>query len=102
MDGAMTNEDERKAQILAEVTTLIREVIGEEWANETSITMDTTFSQDLEVESIELVALSEKLQERYGATVDFPGWLAAMELDAIIGLTVGQLVDYIASCQSKP
>ncbi len=97
----MTNDEERKAEILGVVAGLIREVIGEEWANETPITMATTFSHDLEVESIELVALSEKLQERYGATVDFPGWLAGMELDAIIGLSVGQLVDYIASCQSN-
>jgi acyl carrier protein len=97
----MTTDSERKAQILEEVAGLIREVIGEEWARETPITMETTFSHDLEVESIELVALSEKLQERYGAEVDFPGWLSGMELDAIIGLTVGQLVDFIASCQSK-
>jgi acyl carrier protein len=97
----MTTDSEGKAKILQEIAELIREVIGEEWARETPITMETTFSHDLEVESIELVALSEKLQERYGADVDFPGWLAGMELDAIIGLTVGQLVDFIASCQSK-
>ena len=94
-------EEERKDEILREVARLIREVIGEEWALEAPITAATSFSQDLQVESIELVALSEKLQQRYGASVDFPGWLAGMELDEIIGLTVGQVVDFIASCPSN-
>jgi len=97
----MSELEERKAEILKTVAGMIEEVIGEEWVRETPITMETTFAHDLEVESIELVALSEKLQARYGETIDFPAWLASMELDEIIGLSVGKLVDYIASCQSK-
>ncbi len=97
----MSAPEALRQQILQEVAQAITEVIGDEWVSETPITMETSFGQDLEVESIELVALSEKLQARYGATIDFPSWLAGMQLDEIIGLTVGQLVDYIASCQSK-
>jgi acyl carrier protein len=97
----MTTLEERKAEILQTITGMIQEVVGEEWIHETPITMETTFSHDLEVESIELVALSEKLQERYGDTIDFPTWLSGMELDQLIGLKVGALVDYIATCQSR-
>lgn len=97
----MSTMDERKAEILSTITQMIKEVIGEDWVAETPIGMETTFVQDLEVESIELVALSEKVQARYGDTVDFPSWLSGMELDQIIALSVGQLVDYIAECQSK-
>jgi acyl carrier protein len=97
----MNDLKERKQEVLGSVAGMIEEVIGEDWVRETPITMDTAFASDLEMESIELVALSEKLQERYGATIDFPTWLSSMDLDAIIGLTVGQLVDYIAACQSK-
>ncbi len=97
----MTTVDERRAEILAEIAAMIREVIGEEWAAETPIGMDTTFVRNLEIESIELVALSEKIQARFGDAVDFPTWLSGMDLDQIIGLTVGQLVDYIAGCPSK-
>ena len=97
----MITMDERKAEILQTIAAMIQEVVGEEWVRETPITMATTFSHDLEVESIELVALSEKLQERYGGAIDFPSWLSSMELDQLIGLTVGTLVDYIATCQSK-
>lgn len=99
--GSMVSDEERKAEILQTIVGFIGEVIGEEWVHEKSITAATTFSYDLEVESIELVALSEKIQQRYGEVVDFPTWLSSMELDDIISLTVGQLVDYIAECQSK-
>lgn len=93
--------DVRHAQILQEVAAMIAEVIGEEWVREKPITAQTRFSQDLEMESIELASLSEKIQARYGDTVDFPLWLSTMELDAIISLTVGGLVDHIAECQAK-
>ena len=86
-----------REQLLAEVAGLIREVIGEDWVLETPIGMATSFSADLELESIEIVALSEKVQDRYGEALDFAGWLSGMELDDIIGLTVGQLVEFIAA-----
>jgi acyl carrier protein len=93
----MTDSNGRTAAVLQDVSEMIREVIGEEWTEDTVITMDTTFTFDLEVESIELVALAEKLQEKYGTEVNFPVWLADKELDEIINLTVGQLVEYIAA-----
>jgi len=55
-----------------------------------------TILADLEIESIELVALGEQLQERY-AHVDFAGWLSTMEVDEIIAMTVGDLVDHITT-----
>lgn len=97
----MSTLEESKAEILATIAEMIKEVIGEDWVRETPITMETSFVSDLEVESIELVALSEKIQARYGESVDFPSWLSGMELEQIIALTVGQLVDYIAKCQSS-
>jgi acyl carrier protein len=91
--------DTQRQEILETVAAFIREVIGEEWVLEKPIDMDTTFGSDLELESIEIVALSEKLQERYGEQLDLAGWLSAMKFDEIIGLTVGRLVDHIASCR---
>jgi len=52
------------------------------------------------VESGEFVALAEKLQLHYGNEVDFVGWISKKELDQIIQLTVGELVEFIASCRS--
>ncbi len=86
----------KKQDILDQVAAIIRTVVQEEWIQTTPITMDSTFAEDLELESIEIVALAEQVQSRFGEDVDFPGWLSEMDLDAIIGLTVGQLVDRIA------
>jgi acyl carrier protein len=97
----MTNSNGRQTAVLEDVSGMIKEVIGEDWTADTVITMDTTFTFDLEVESIELVALAEKLQEKYGEEVNFPVWLADKELDEIINLTVGQLVEYITANSEK-
>jgi acyl carrier protein len=87
--------------VLGEVARMVREVIGEEWAEDLPITMTTAFSKDLELESIEFVALAERLKERYGKSVDFAGWLAGMELSQIIELRVGELVEFIVRCLSR-
>jgi acyl carrier protein len=93
--------DEHLQDVLRDVSRMIREVIGEEWAEDVPIGMDTSFSRDLELESIEFVALAERLRGAYGAGVDFAGWLATMELKDILALDVGQLVEFIARCTSK-
>ncbi|MFT5430550.1 MAG: acyl carrier protein [Myxococcota bacterium] len=93
--------DASNESVLLDVARMIREVIGEEWAEEVEIGLETSFSDDLELESIEFVALAEQLQLHFGTAVDFVGWLSDMELDAIINLKVGQLVEFIQSCRSS-
>ena len=94
---AMCAEPQRR-EILETVARLVREVIGDEEGLVAEITEATSFSTDLELESIEFVALAEKIQLAYGARVDFVGWLSQKELDAIIGLRVGDLVELIDQC----
>jgi acyl carrier protein len=85
-------------QILEDVARMIREVVGEDWIQEKAIELTTSFSQDLELESIEFVALGERLQNHYGKSVNFVGWLSGKELDQILALKVGDLVEFIARC----
>ena len=73
---------------------MLRDVVDEEWIRDAEITMETRFNQDLGLESLEFVALYERLQNRY-ENVDFIGWLSAMELEEISSLTVGDMVDFI-------
>ena len=87
-------------QILATVQDALVEIAGDELLIAGPITMTTSFNADLELESIEFVALAEKLQQRFGASVDFVGWISKRELDQIIALTVGELVEFIASCRA--
>jgi acyl carrier protein len=86
--------------VLEEVRDLLVDVIGEEYLLDVEVSPATSFHDDLEIESIEFVALAEKLLERYGEQVDFVGWLAEKELDEILAMTVGDLVDYIVSSTS--
>jgi acyl carrier protein len=83
-------------QVLETVRELIHEVIDDGGLG-TPITLETSFNEDLELESIEFVALAEKLQERYGQRVDFVRWLSGKELDAILALRVEDLVELILS-----
>ena len=83
--------------VLAQLEEMLVEVIGDDLLLDGPLTMETSFDQDLQLESIEFVALSEKLLETYGEQVDFVSWLAEMELDDIIALTVGQLVEFVAA-----
>jgi acyl carrier protein len=89
-----------REDILRTVERLLVEVTGDEILLAGPITLTTSFNGDLELESIEFVALAEKLQLHYGAPVDFVGWISKKELDQIIALTVGELVEFIASCRS--
>lgn len=84
--------------VLQVVTDLITDVVGDELIFDDAITMETSFSDDLELESIEFVALSERLQAYYGDSVDFVDWISEMEPAEIIALRVGQLVGHILTC----
>jgi acyl carrier protein len=86
--------------VLATVTELIGEIIGEDYMDDIEVTMESMITEDLELESIEFVALAEKLRDRYGESVDFVDWVAGMELEQIILLTVGQLVGFIVACRT--
>jgi acyl carrier protein len=83
--------------VLDVVREMLVEVIGAEYMLGVDIDLGTAFDADLELESLEFVTLAELLLERYGNQVDFVAWLAGMELDEIIALTVGDLVGLIES-----
>ncbi|MFI5366666.1 MAG: phosphopantetheine-binding protein [Candidatus Binatia bacterium] len=98
----MTTEPDSELvqQILQDVRATIADVIGEDYLLDIPIDMNTAFESDLQLESIEFVALAERLQERYGARVDFVSWIAGLELVELVDLRVGQLVQFIARCLS--
>lgn len=73
----------------------IIEIAGDNVELGKPITRDTSFNQDLELESIEFVMLAEKLQESFGDNVNFADWVAQMDIDKIIALKIGDLVDFV-------
>ena len=88
--------------VLEDVAGMLRTMLDEEGLDDIEVAMDTRFTDDLELESIDLVTLAGTLQERYGQEVNFAEFVADLELDEIIGLTVGQLVEYIVRCLRVP
>lgn len=81
---------------VADITECLVAVIGDEFLLDIEVTPETTFSRDLELESIEFVALAERLQLRYGGRVDFTSFLAGLTIDEILALTVGVLAGHIS------
>jgi acyl carrier protein len=89
--------------VLADLSKMLRILLDEYGLDDAEITMDTTFHDDLELESVDLVALSGQLREHYGERVNFATFIAERDLDEIIALTIGELVRYIvASLRDHP
>lgn len=72
-------------------------VIGDPDLVHTEISMNTTFGGDLELESIEFVALASRLRTEFGERVNFVAFLAEKNVDDIVSLTVGDVVRYVAA-----
>ncbi|HEY3142051.1 MAG TPA: acyl carrier protein [Acidimicrobiales bacterium] len=87
-------------RILEGMRLMIAEVIGEGYDLDLDITRDTSFAEDIEIESIEFVAFGELLRETYDERVDLVAWFGEMDVDQIIALTVGEVVDYVVRCTS--
>jgi acyl carrier protein len=90
---------ESAEEVLQAVKSVLIDVIGEDYLLDIPITMDTAFEADLELESVEFVALAERLQERY-AHINFVDWVADMQVEELMTLRIGQLVEFITQCRS--
>ncbi|GAA2265419.1 acyl carrier protein [Streptomyces ruber] len=82
--------------VLARIVTVLRE-LPDAGLEDAEIGRDTLFHDELELESIDLVTLSGTLREIYGDRVNLALFIADLELDEIIALTVGQLADHVTA-----
>ena len=87
---------ETPEQVFEFLRQAIAEVIGEEAASLVEIRYGSQFIKDLEMDSIQIVAFGEKVNDRYGATVDFVGWLSNKPIRKLLKLTVGDVAEFIA------
>jgi acyl carrier protein len=93
----MTSRVTSPEAVLATIEEMLREILEEYDTDDLEVTMTTSLYEDLELESIDLVDLASRLYDHYGERVNLAEWLAEKELEDIIGLRVGQLVDYVVS-----
>lgn len=85
----------RYASVKATLVATIVDVVGQEFYEEAEISLDSTFAADIELESMEMMEIAERLIETYGEQVDFIDWFAEMELEELVAMTVGTVVDFI-------
>lgn len=99
MDAVVSTAKLNSNEIFDLMKQFITEVIGEEFVEEMDITISSSFTKDLEMDSIEIVSFSEKIKAHFGEQIDFTGWLSNMDLDQLINLNLGTIVNYIEECQ---
>lgn len=93
MDAIMNEKD----QVFGTLKQFISDIIGADIAEELDITENSNFTKDLEMDSIELVSFAEKVKVKYGTEIDFTKWLSAMDLDQIVKLNIGDIVNFIVN-----
>ena len=71
---------------------------GDESLLSTGIDATTRLEGDLCLDSVDLAALSAALRDRYGTAVDLTRYVAGLDIDQIIGLTVADVAAYVTEC----
>jgi len=90
-----------REQILNEVLSLLNSVVGD-WEFEGTVGNDTRVFADLALESLDLVILGSKIQERFGQTFPFPQFFAEIGQCGNHDTTIGQWVDFIGAHLGQP
>ena len=91
----MTIEQCVSVDVLGTVVELLAPLIGDLDVLGITITRDTAFHDDLELESIDLVTFASILADHYGPDVDLAGFLSQMDLEDVIDLRVGDIADFV-------
>ena len=71
---------------------------GDESLLSIGINAATRLEGDLFLDSLDLAALGALLRDRYGTAVDLVGYVAGLDIDQIIGLTVADVAAYVTGC----
>lgn len=89
-------------EVLTTLARLLRDVTGEgsEWA--ACITPASRLEGDLRLESVEVAALASRLAGTYGEQVNLLEFLAGLDIDQLIGLTVADVAAYVAGQPAQP
>jgi acyl carrier protein len=83
--------------LVGEVIGLLRQLIGADpgWADR--VTPSARLDRDLRMDSLEVTALASLLRDAYGDQVDLAAFMATLDFDALVALTVADLAGYVHS-----
>lgn len=85
----------KRENIYEGVKGFLTEVIGEEFIEEYDLGEASTLTGDLEMESIEIVELAEKVKSAFGQAAEMSEWMARLSLEQLIKLTIGDIVEFV-------
>ena len=97
----MTTTEASRDVVFTEIDGMLRQVLAELGVDEAEITEQTSFNEDLELESIDLVTLTALISDRWGEPVNLAEFLADKDLDEVIALKVGDLVDFVSGALAR-
>lgn len=84
-------------EVYKTVVDTIIAVVGQEFYEESEIGLDSTFAEDVELESTEVLEIGENLIETYEGKVDFVAWFADMDLEDLIELSLRDFINFIVA-----
>ncbi|MBR7835555.1 hypothetical protein KDL01_19925 [Actinospica durhamensis] len=82
--------------LLEEIADLLCAALGQDTAWRAALGPATRLDGELFLDSLELAAFGAALTARYGEPVDLPAYVAGLDIDAIIELTLAQVAEYVA------
>lgn len=97
----MTTTEASRDVVFTEIADMLRAVLAELGVDDAEITEQSSFNEDLELESIDLVTLTALISERWGEPVNLAEFLADKDLDEVIALKVGDLVDFVSGALAR-
>jgi acyl carrier protein len=97
-DGATAGGATAGDVTAGDVTEALAAATSDESLLRASVTAATLLEGHLCLDSVDLAALGAVLRDRYGPVVDLVGYVAGLDIDEIIGLTVGGVADYVNRC----
>jgi len=78
---------------------MIMKIIGKEFIEESQIKMDSKINQDLRLDRFDAEVLRNNIVSHYGAQIDLYYLIHTLEVDEIINLTVGHVVNFIIAAK---
>lgn len=82
--------------LVNDVIALVRAAINEDWIHDMEMDADTSLNRDLEIESMDFVAIANLMQQQYGDSLDIAGWLSGKDIKQLVNLTIGDLAGHVA------
>ncbi|HLJ99350.1 MAG TPA: hypothetical protein VKU39_05515 [Streptosporangiaceae bacterium] len=83
----------------ADIVRALAAAIGDESLPCAGIGATSLLEGDLWLDSLDLAALGAVLRDVYGAAVDLAGYVAGLDIDEIIGLSIGDVARYVDRCR---